>query len=446
MIVAALLASVTAPGAPAVGLIADDLIDYTTWARPFAALWTGAEVARILEGEGLKPTLLTAGDLTLDRLRAFDIVWIAGDHTYPERGAWGGPVAKALVDYVRAGGVYVMPIGIPHYIAKDITTGKLDAGHWTDPFGWQGSAIAGRTPLSLSVQGRSIGLPDPANVAAPPIRALSYGTSAALVYGAGRVPCLSAVPVGAGWVIHWGGGENMDQAVRDFLVVAEARAARAILEGRVRALSRLEVLLEADKLGNSLDEVSGAAAGPWGFRAVVETTEVAPGSAVEFSIVAWDTEGALAEPAKLLVRGFDATLTQYVAFAFPVGGSRVPAHDAGTVKVACPRESGEPFLVVGDLTLADGRTRRVAYWFNARGEWQGALPRTTLAIEAVDGGARVRNIGDRAAVAVRVLVNDQPAGPLLWLDPGESVPVDPVAAQPIRTLRTEAWNADAVEG
>ena len=106
--------------------------------RAAQSLWTGPEVRELLSEAGMKPTLLKKEDLTLEGFSRFDALLIATDHTYPERGTWGGPVAKALVEYVRQGGVYVMPIGIPHWSSKDIDTGKLETGHWEDIFGFRG--------------------------------------------------------------------------------------------------------------------------------------------------------------------------------------------------------------------------------------------------------------------------------------------------------------------
>jgi hypothetical protein len=178
-----------------VGVIADDLVDYSTWAKPYASEWTGEKIASVLRQEGFEVHLLTREQLNLAGLQQYDAVLIATDHTYPEIGAWGGPVAKALVEYVRSGGIYVMPIGTPHFIAKDIQTGRLDFDHWTDFFYLRASTTQGVLPLRLTKQGRAIGLPDPQHLNVPPIRQILPERSAVLVWSSNYVRVWSRCPL-----------------------------------------------------------------------------------------------------------------------------------------------------------------------------------------------------------------------------------------------------------
>ena len=50
--------------------------------------------------------LLTEEDLSVDGFSKYDAILIATDNSYPEHGAWGGPVAKALKQYVENGVKY----------------------------------------------------------------------------------------------------------------------------------------------------------------------------------------------------------------------------------------------------------------------------------------------------------------------------------------------------
>lgn len=238
-----------------VGVIADDLVDYSTWAKPYASEWTGEKIADLLQREGFEVHLLAREQLNVASLQRYDAIVIATDHTYPEYGAWGGTVAKALVEYVQRGGVYVMPIGVPHYIAKDIQTGRLDANHWQDFFGLQAMVAHGARPLRLTKQGSTLDLPNPQQVDSQPIRVLQIERGAVLVWSADCVPCMVAVPYGKGWLIHWGGGENMDVSIRDYWIRAASRVIRAAKAGRLKAMTRAELLREEGVEGKSLDDL-----------------------------------------------------------------------------------------------------------------------------------------------------------------------------------------------
>ncbi len=243
---------------PTVGVIADDLVDYSQWAAPHKALWLGPEVVAILAKNGVTPTLLGKDDMTLEGFTRFDAVLVATDHTYPEHGRWGGSVAKALVEYVRRGGVYVMPIGISHWTSKDLDSGKLDNGHFDDFFGFHGATPAGgRGPLGLTRQGRELGLQPPASVNAKPARILTFPRAAVLVWSADYLPALSAVPFDKGWLIHWGAGPEggMDRSVRDWLISAYARCIVAARANRFEPKDRATMMRDEGIAGKSLDDL-----------------------------------------------------------------------------------------------------------------------------------------------------------------------------------------------
>ncbi|MBP7933256.1 MAG: hypothetical protein KA354_01295 [Phycisphaerae bacterium] len=242
---------------PTIGVIADDLVDYSQWVSQHKDLWRGSQVLPLLEDRGARPTLLRSEDLTLEGFSRFDAILISTDHTYPERGAWGGPVAKALVEYVRGGGVYVMPIGIPHWSSKDLETGRLESGHWNDFFDLRGSAAAGRGPLALTRQGQAISLPDPAGLDARPVRSIDCKEQAVLVWSADYLPCLSAIPFGKGWLLNWLGGPEgtMAQGVRDYLMSAAVSTLRAAKGGRLKATDMRGLMAAEGLAGKSLDDL-----------------------------------------------------------------------------------------------------------------------------------------------------------------------------------------------
>ncbi|MBI5091638.1 MAG: hypothetical protein HZB26_04245 [Candidatus Hydrogenedentes bacterium] len=243
--------------APTVGVVADDLVDYSQWAAPQKAVWAGKEIVRLLADKGVTGELLTKDSLSLEGFSKYDAILIATDNSYPERGAWGGPVAKALKQYVEQGGIYIMPLGIPHYASYDLDTRKLDMGHFDDFFGLHGAITQGRGVFKLTKQGRDLGLPDPSKARAAAARTLSFSKAAALVWDASYVPVLSAAPIGRGWLVHWGGGaENgMDASVRDFLIPAFAETVKAIKAGHVRALGHSELFAEEGLKDKTLDDL-----------------------------------------------------------------------------------------------------------------------------------------------------------------------------------------------
>jgi beta-mannosidase len=245
-----------------VGVIADELIDYSTWAKPFASLWKGVEVLNFLKKLGCSPKLLTADELSFEGFSKYDVILIATDHTYPEIGAWGGVIAEALKKYVEQGGIYAMPIGVPHYISKDIKTGKLDSNHWEDFFGWHASVCSGSGELRLTKQGKGITLPEPINLPVRPIRTFEVPLSAILIWTPDGVPLLRAIPYGKGWLIHWGGGEDMSEPVRNYWLEAVVKIAEAIKQGRIRATTYDELLKEEGLAGKSLDELDYEAFSP----------------------------------------------------------------------------------------------------------------------------------------------------------------------------------------
>lgn len=370
-----------------VGIIADELVDYSTWAKPYASEWTGEKIARLLRQEGFEVQQLTREQLNVASLQQYDAVLIATDHTYPEFGAWGGPVAKALVEYVKRGGLYVMPVGVPHYIAKDIQTGTLDTNHWEDFFGLRAMVARGVRPLRLTKQGSEIGLPDPRHVDTQPIRVLQPERSAVLVWSADYVPCMVALPYGKGWLIHWGGGENMDAAVRDYWIRAAGRAIRAAKAGRLKAEPPSNLLREEGLEGKSLDDIDrelfAPAPSPLSDTPAV-TVRLSPGAerSTQPSRRVLSLDGTWEMLGVPKGRGDERALLQGKGWEDAIS-AEIPC----SVQTALFRAGKIPDPTVGfNDVIARQEVSEKEWWFRKRFEWQPGKP-TRLVFDGVDYSA-----------------------------------------------------------
>ncbi|MCC6730922.1 MAG: beta-mannosidase [Chthonomonadales bacterium] len=267
LLAAALLAGLcvrAGAAAPLVGVVDERLVMPYEWAKPDASAWSTAAYVAPYERLGCRVRVLGAEDLTPAGLAGIQVLAIPGDHVYPERGRWGGPVLQAIAAWVKAGGVYVMPIGVSHWVARDIATGARDAGHFgPDALGLTFTQSSGAPPLSLTAQGRAIGLPEPRLVGAAPARALRLdGPAAVLAWDAGYVPAAVAVPVGRGWVLNSGCGEAMSPSYADWWTRTSARAALAAAAGKLRAMTLAQTLTREGLGGLSLDDLDRRAFRP----------------------------------------------------------------------------------------------------------------------------------------------------------------------------------------
>lgn len=370
-----------------VGVIADDLVDYSQWAKPYASEWTGEKIASVLRQEGFEVHLLTREQLNLAGLQQYDAVLIATDHTYPEIGAWGGPVAKALVEYVRSGGIYVMPIGVPHFIAKDIQTGRLDFDHWADFFYLRASTTQGVLPLRLTKQGRAIGLPDPQPLNVPPIRQIVPERSAVLVWSSNYVPCMVAVPFGSGWLIHWGGGEKMDASVRDYWVRAAGKTIRAAKAGQLTASTRMDLLRAEGLEGKSLNDLDRElfAPAPSPFSATpAETVRLSSGAerSTQSSRKVLSLDGTWQMLGVAKGRGDERMLLQGKGWEDAIS-AEIPC----SVQTALFRAGKIPDPTVGfNDVIARQEVSEKEWWFRKHFEWQPGT-RTRLVFDGVDYSA-----------------------------------------------------------
>ncbi|UCH35036.1 MAG: beta-mannosidase [Armatimonadota bacterium] len=280
----AIALAVASPASATVGVVDSSLVEPYEWTRgDDAAAWRAEACVTAFDKAGFSPRILDAGALTADGLSSLQVIVIPGDHVYPERGDWGGPILRALADFVRAGGVYVMPVGVSHYVARDMATGVRDTGHFgPDALGLSFEVSSGAGPVSLTSQGRALGLPDPGPLSATPIRSLrTPGPMAILAWDSRYTPAVVAVPVGKGFVIHCGCGENMDAAFAEWWYRAAAAAARAAVDGKLRPMTMQETFAAEGIDGLSLDDLDRRAFSPASSPLDSPATEVTlqPGSA-----------------------------------------------------------------------------------------------------------------------------------------------------------------------
>ncbi|HSV74274.1 MAG TPA: hypothetical protein VLH79_10995 [Chthonomonadales bacterium] len=389
----------SAPAAdpPAAGVVSDTLVRPFEWVRGEPGPWSSAELADRLARAGFRVRIVEAGDLTPDGLAPLRVLAIPGDHVYPERGRWGGPVLQAIAQWVRAGGVYIAPIGVSHFVARDIATGARDSGHFgPDPLGLSFTVQDGIGPLTLTGQGRAAGLPPAAGVQSSPIRALRHPARTAILAWDSRFqPAISAAPVGRGWVIHSSCGETMEPAYAEWWYAAAAAAARAAIAGRLVAYTHAETLRREGLAGVSLDELDRRAFRP------------GPSPLAGHPKAAALRPGAAALPSGPLRRSLDGVWE--MAGRDPGKGSErqmlaagpwsdaVPARVPGSVHTALLAAGRIPDPMVG---LNADRAREASsreWWFRRTFARPRGAGRFRLAFDGVDYSCTVWLNGERIA-------------------------------------------------
>jgi beta-mannosidase len=238
------------------GIVDDSLLAPHEWIKGNARDWSAESCLAIYRKAGFEARILRAEDLTPEGLSRIQVLVIPGDHVYPERGAWGGSMLQAIAAFVRNGGVYVMPVGVSHYVARNIETGARDTGHFGpdllgltfDPTGTGGS-------LQLTKQGRKLGLPIPSEAVDGPLRSLRVpDRSAVLAWDTQYTPALSALKIGNGYVIHCGCGEKMSPAFAAWWYASSAKTAQAAIAGKLQMQTAIQRLRSEGLYGLSLNE------------------------------------------------------------------------------------------------------------------------------------------------------------------------------------------------
>jgi len=215
-------------GVKRVGVVDDKLLSHGDWVSQWASDWNADKIVALFEKQAIEAKVIDA-DVLVDpqKLKQFSAVMIPTDHCYPDEGLRVGPIARALREYVRGGGIYIMAMGASHSRWKDVATGTVseDQGFQRDFLGldW---VLGGdhRKPgpaLKLTDLGRAAGVPETSLPAASCARYVSPIGQVYVTNEAGQ-PCLYSSAVGEGAVIHYAGGLPLDAPVRDWLINAYA--------------------------------------------------------------------------------------------------------------------------------------------------------------------------------------------------------------------------------
>lgn len=212
--------------APRVGVVDERLVSQDYWIRPWAAEWKAETVAGLFRKSGCEAAVIGA-DVLKDqkRLHEYQAIMVPTDHCYPDAGGPPGKIAQRILDYVRSGGIYIMPMGAGHAHAKDVDTGavSLDRGLGRDFLGLEWVLGADQNipgpGLMVTDAGRKAELTLPAfdEPFSTYSRAISPVGEVYLLNGSDR-PSLYMRPLGRGAVIHYAGGLPYSASVRDYIV------------------------------------------------------------------------------------------------------------------------------------------------------------------------------------------------------------------------------------
>ncbi|MCY3915112.1 MAG: beta-mannosidase [Chloroflexi bacterium] len=169
-----------------------------------------------------------------------------------------------------------------------------------------------------------------------------------------------------------------------------------------------------------------------------------------FPIFLLDDDGALSNRVwSARVRAFDSELKLIKNIDFSGSGSQGSVKRLGELALDSDQTWSSPLFITADIATEDGVQDRVFYWLNYA-QVQGCLfnlPRTQLAIEAIDADAvMISNIGQRPAVGVHfdcpeISAEFSCGDSYFWLEPGERRPIE---VSHLKGIAAAAWNAAAV--
>jgi hypothetical protein len=209
-----------------VGVVDEKLVSQENWVAEWAKDWSAAKIVELFRAHGLEAEVVGV-DILKDptKLKTFTAIMVPTDHSYPDAGDRVGPIAHALREYVKAGGIYILPMGGSQARWKDVETGRVseDMGFRRDYLGFTwlsgGDHKAPGPALQVTEIGREAGIHAPEF----PFPVASFARFLApmglvFVTNADGKPCLYASSLGSGAVIHYAGGLPLDAKVRDWLV------------------------------------------------------------------------------------------------------------------------------------------------------------------------------------------------------------------------------------
>ncbi|MHB1000295.1 MAG: glycoside hydrolase family 2 protein [Armatimonadota bacterium] len=223
-----------AVNAKTVGVVDHKLVSRDGWINQWKEDWESQKIVDLFQKDGIDAAVIDDTVLRdLNRLKSYKAIMIPADACYPDIGSSNGLISKNIAEYVKSGGVYIMPLGNAHSRWMDTETGRVSDAPMQDGkdilgLEWHqltGASIAARAIIT-SALGSKIGIQKPAM--------LDLGDPGGWAVNPGSLPLCSfvddgttlsrlyAVDLGDGYVIHFAGGSPFDREKRNWLISAYA--------------------------------------------------------------------------------------------------------------------------------------------------------------------------------------------------------------------------------
>ncbi|MEI6913629.1 MAG: sugar-binding domain-containing protein [Armatimonadota bacterium] len=210
-----------------IGVVDHTMLGQDNWTAEWKDQWQSEKIAERFRAAGLKADVIGA-DILLNPsvLANYGAIIMPTDECYPDDGAMNGPISRNIADFVRLGGIYIMPIGASHCRWRDIRTGKITPAYGTggeDFLGlmWEmwGDHTGAGPALVLTGEGKRVGVPTPSFDRPMNTHCRGVGQPA-IVYASNKENqrCLYALGVGKGSVIHYAGGMPLDAQLCNWLI------------------------------------------------------------------------------------------------------------------------------------------------------------------------------------------------------------------------------------
>lgn len=255
---------------PLVGVVDSQLVSQENWVSEWKSEWDSRKIAAQFEANGVNAVVIGADALkNADTLRSYTAIMIPTDECYLDEGSKDGPISRNIATYVRAGGIYIMPMGASHFRYRDVATGKVvEAVNplATDFLGLDWKVVGdihgqGAAPV-ITPAGQKLGLSVP-QFSKPMATYTRVFTQVGDVYAASPEgqPCLYSGCVGKGIVIHYAGGFPLNSEVRRWLVDSYTALLKAGLDpnairwgevSRMRVYDSTPVAARSEKSGNEM--------------------------------------------------------------------------------------------------------------------------------------------------------------------------------------------------
>jgi len=209
-----------------VGVVDERLVSQEFLIKPWAAEWQAAKIVEQFTKNGLAAEVIGADVLKdLAKLRAYHAIMIPTDQCYPDIGSRKGLISSNIRAFVKAGGVYIMPMVAAHSHWKDVDTGKVseDMGLIRDFLGQEWVIVADPGipgPGEIVTEaGQKCGLqlpsfPEPFSTCTRTVNPIG---EVYLRNGSDRAS-LYTCPIGKGAVMHYAGGLPFSANVRDYVI------------------------------------------------------------------------------------------------------------------------------------------------------------------------------------------------------------------------------------